>query len=130
MTRHPIEGGRDRQTNQPFFDIPIDPPTGEPTRFSPQPPTSLPRGDDELIGIPDVEPSLDVGDESKRFKKEPVVNPFRPTPEKDNLGDDYIEVVEGTFEPSLPTVPFKTDDLPFTTNVVVSGGFGGKVCIV
>lgn len=111
--------------------VETEPPTGEPTRFSPRPSDQssddhIHDHHDELLGIPDVEPSLDVGDDSERPQREPVVKPFRPTPEKDGLEDDYIEVIEGTFEPTLPTVPFKTDDLPFTTNVVVSGGFGGK----
>ena len=130
--------GNDLSENNLISEIPIDSSsfgdtlsTGEPTRFSTHPTDqTLNEHDhhDELLGIPDVEPSLDVGDDSERPQREPVVKPFRPTPEKDNLEDDYIEVIEGTFEPTLPTVPFKTDDLPFTTNVVVSGGFGGKVC--
>ena len=131
--------GNDVSENNLIAEIPVDSSsfednlsTGEPTRFSPHPTDQSPNEHDhhdELLGIPDVEPSLDVGDDSERRQREPVVKPFRPTPEKDNLEDDYIEVIEGTFEPTLPTVPLKTDDLPFTTNVVVSGGFGGKVCI-
>ena len=113
ITRQPIGDDTVGEDSQQFFEE-RDPEASLP-----------PRRNDDLIGIPDVEPSL--GDESSRPNRKPFVKPFRPTPEKDDLDDDYIEVVEGTFEPSLPTVPFKTDDLPFTTNVVVSGGFGGPV---
>ena len=75
ITRQPIGDDTVGEDSQQFFEE-RDPETSLP-----------PRRNDDLIGIPDVEPSL--GDESSRPNRKPFVKPFRPTPEKDDLDDDY-----------------------------------------
>ena len=99
--------------NRPPFN-----PNRPPLRPRPTP-TQPSETNDGIIGIPDVEPS--TGDDRDRPQRRPFVRPFRPEPfpnagERD---DDFIKVIEGTFENQVPILPVKTDDLPFTTNIVV-----------
>ena len=81
-----------------------------------------------LLGIPEVEPSSP----EERPGRVPFVKPIRPKPAKNpqDRGDDFIEVIEGTFEPKGPILPVRTNDLPFTTNIVVRNSVGGRNPIV
>ena len=89
-----------------------------PLRPSPTQQTSVDSND---LDLPEVEPS---SPEEGRPIRRPFVKPFRPdiasNPPKDTFeGESEVPVIEGTFEPKGPIIPLQTNELPFTTNVVV-----------